>query len=358
MGRQLRLTGGLRNSGPRPRAGLGSIGYHLHRGRRSQGTLIMRAIFVEGGKASLKDVPAPVPAKDEVLIKVKLAGICGTDVEILHGYAGFQGIPGHEFVGTVVSGAPELVGQRVVAEINCVCGRCDMCHSGLSNHCRRRTVLGISGRPGAFAEYVTAPSRNCHIVPASISDEEATFIEPLAAAYQLTRQVKIEPRMNVAVLGTGRLGLLVAQVLAQSGCKLIAIGRNPKTLAFLDRKRVRTSALKDLTQFNDHDLVVDCTGSPDGLPLALRLVRPRGRIVLKTTCRSTTPVDLAPAVVNEVTILGSRCGSFGDALAALSQKQIEVASLITRQMPLAEGVRALELATDPEQIKVLLKVAE
>lgn len=318
----------------------------------------MRAMVVESGRVTVRDVPAPVPGKDEVLVKIHVAGICGTDLEILKGYAAFQGIPGHEFVGTVVGGSSELSGKRVVAEINCVCGRCDMCHSGLSTHCRRRTVLGISGRPGVFAEYVTVPARNCLEVPASVTDEEAVFVEPLAAAFQIIRQVKIEPRMNVAVLGTGRLGLLAAQVLAGTGCRLTAIGRNPKTLAFLDRKRIRSVAVADLAQFNDHDLVVDCTGSPDGLPLALRLVRPRGKIVLKTTCKTGAAVDLTPVVVDEITILGSRCGPFGDALAALAQKQIEVVSLITRRMPLADGPKALELAADPEHIKILLKVAE
>jgi threonine dehydrogenase-like Zn-dependent dehydrogenase len=318
----------------------------------------MRALVVESGKATVRDVPAPVPNKDELLIKVRLAGICGTDLEILRGYAGFEGIPGHEFVGTVTGGSPEWTGKRVVAEINCVCGRCDMCHSGLSNHCRRRTVLGVSGRPGAFAEHVAVPARNCHEVPGSITDEEAVFIEPLAAAFQITRQVKIEPKMSVAVLGTGRLGLLVAQVLAKTGCRLIAVGRNPMTLAYLDRKRIRAAAVADLAQFKDQDLVVECTGSPEGLPLALRLVRPRGKIVLKSTFRGGAPADLASAVIDEITILGSRCGTFGDALAALAQKQIEVASLITRRMPLDEAPRALELAGDPGQIKILLKVSE
>lgn len=318
----------------------------------------MRALVIESGKATVQDVPTPVPTKDELLIKVRLAGICGTDLEILRGYAGFQGIPGHEFVGTVAGGSSEWTGKRVVAEINCVCGRCDMCHSGLSSHCRRRTVLGVVGRPGVFAEFVAVPSRNCHEVPGAIGDEEAVFIEPLAAAFQITHQVKIEPKMSVAVLGTGRLGLLVSQVLAKTGCRLVAVGRNPKTLAYLDRKRIRSVAVADLTQFNDQDLVVDCTGSPDGLSLALRMVRPRGKIVLKTTIQGGTPVDLTSAVVDEITILGSRCGTFGDALAALAQKQIEVSSLITRRMPLADAPEALELAAAPEQIKILLKVSE
>jgi len=318
----------------------------------------MRAIVVEAGKAVVRDEPRPEPGDGEVLIKVRLAGICSTDLEILRGYGGFTGILGHEFVGTVAGGSARLDGKRVVGEINCVCGRCDMCTSGLANHCRRRTVVGISGRPGVFAEYVALPERNCMEVPESVSDEAAVFTEPLAAAYQVVHQVKIEPRMNVAVLGTGRLGLLVAQVLAQTGCRLIAIGRNPKTLGLLDRKGIRTAGLDDLPKKQDHDVVVECTGSPEGLGTALGLVRPRGTVVMKTTCQAAAQVDLTPLVVNEVTVLGSRCGPFGEALSALARKQIDVAGLVTRQLPLAEGVSALELAARPDQIKVLLKVGE
>lgn len=318
----------------------------------------MRALVVESGQALIRDEPRPEPAKGEALIKVRLAGICGTDLEILRGYSGFAGILGHEFVGTVAAGPAALTGKRVVGEINCVCGRCDMCASGLASHCRRRTVLGIAGRPGVFAEYVALPERNCLEVPRTVTDEEAVFTEPLAAAYQVTRQVKIEPRMTVAVLGTGRLGLLVAQLLAATGCKLTAIGRNPKTLGLLDRRRIRTVALHDLSQTHDHDLVVDCTGSADGLKIALDLVRPRGTIVLKTTCADRAAVDLTPVVLDEVTILGSRCGPFGEALDALARKQIEVTSMITQVLPLSEGPRALRLAAEPDHIKVLLKISE
>jgi len=317
----------------------------------------MRAIVVESGQAVLRDEPQPVPDKGEVLVKVHLAGICGSDLEILKGYGSFEGILGHEFVGSVVSGSSTLSGKRVVAEINCVCGRCDMCSAGLSNHCRRRTVLGISGRPGVFAEFVAVPERNCNEVPDSVGDEEAVFTEPLAAAYQIIRQVKIESRMNVAVVGTGRLGLLAAQVLALTGCRLIAVGRNKKTLAYLDRRRIRTVVVNEFSQFGDHDLVVDCTGSAEGLAFALKLARPRGKVVMKTTCSSKTDIDLTPLVVNEVTVLGSRCGPFGDALGALARKQIDVASMITCRMPLSEGVEALRLAADPEHIKILLKVS-
>lgn len=321
----------------------------------------MRAIVVDSGRVLVKDEPQPAPAPGEVLIKVRVAGICSTDLEIVNGYGGFSGILGHEFVGAVVSGSTVLANKRVVGEINCVCGKCDLCLSGLSNHCRRRTVMGIQGRPGCFAEFVTLPERNCIEVPESVADEQAVFTEPLAAAIQITRQVKIEPRMNIAVLGTGRLGLLVAQVLARTGCKLTAIGRNPATLTMMDKKRIRNSTVADLNQWNDFDVVVECTGSPEGLPLALKLVRPRGTIVMKTTCaphrlEAGATTDLTPLVVNEVSLIGSRCGPMRDALSMLARKEVDVASLITRQLPLAEGPSALSLAADPGQIKVILKV--
>lgn len=318
----------------------------------------MRAIVVEAGQAAVQELPQPSPASGEVLIKVHLAGICSTDLEILRGYASYSGILGHEFVGTVVGGSSRLADKRVVGEINCVCGRCDMCSSGLSRHCRRRTVVGINGRPGVFAEFVALPEQNCLEVPDSVSDEAAVFTEPLAAAYQVVQQVKIEPKMNVAVLGTGRLGLLVAQVLSQIGCRLIAVGRNPKTLGLLDRKGIRTAKVEDLQRKQDHDVVVDCTGSPDGLQMAMDLVRPRGTVVMKTTCVAAWKVDLTRLVVNEITVLGSRCGPFGEALSSLARKQIDVVGLVTRQMPLADGVAALALAGEPDQIKVLLKVGE
>jgi len=313
-------------------------------------------MVVHEGQATIRDMPDPVAAEGEAIIRVHLAGICATDLEILKGYAGFEGIAGHEFVGTVLRGSPKLLNKRVVGEINCVCGRCDLCQSGLSSHCRRRTVVGIQDRPGVFAEKVALPELNCHIVPDAVTDEEAVFAEPLAAAYQVIRQIKIEPRSQVSVLGTGRLGLLVAQVLAQTRCRLIAIGRNPKTLGLLDRKGIRTSTVDDAARKQDQDIVVDCTGSPDGLRLAMDLVRPRGTIVMKTTCTADATLDWTPLVVNEITLLGSRCGPFPEALAALARKQIDVTSMITRQLPLEEGPSALALAGQPNAIKVLLRI--
>lgn len=317
----------------------------------------MRAVVVHAGKVALRDVPQPIPAEGEVLIQIRLAGICSTDLEIIRGYADCSGTIGHEFVGTVTGGSAKLSGKRVVGEINCVCGKCDMCSSGLSFHCRRRTVLGIQGRPGCFAEFITLPEKNCLIVPDTVTDEEAVFTEPLAAAFQVLRQTKIEKRTQVAVIGTGRLGILVAQVLATTGCKLIAIGRNERTLALLDRRGIRTAMVGDTQLKQDFDLAVDCTGHPDGLSIAMGMVRPRGTILMKTTCKADHAVDLTPIVVNEITLLGNRCGPFNEALSALARKAVDVSSLVTRTMPIAEAIAALGLAEQADQIKVLLKVA-
>lgn len=316
----------------------------------------MLAAVIENKKITAREVPQPAPGPGEVLIAVKLAGICGTDLEIASGYADFSGVIGHEFVGIVAGGSKNLAGKRVVGDINCVCGKCDMCMGGLSSHCRRRTVLGIVGRSGAFAEFLTLPKRNCVEVPDSVSDEEAVFAEPLAAAIQVTRQVKLESRTNVAVLGTGRLGLLIAQVLATTGCKLTAIGRNQATLALLDRKRIRNLNVAEITNWAEFDVVVECTGSVEGLPLALRLVRPRGTVVMKTTCAEKAPVDLTDLVVNEVTLLGSRCGNMQDAVSLLAQKRIDVTSLVSRTTPLSDAPKAMALAAEKNTIKVLLKV--
>ncbi len=318
----------------------------------------MQALIVENGRADFRTVADPVPGEGEVLIKVRLAGICSTDLAIVQGYGGYSGILGHEFVGVVAAGSSRLAGKRVVGEINCVCGRCDLCQRGLSNHCRRRTVVGIAGRPGVFADAVCLPERNCHVIPDTVPDEEAVFTEPLAAAYQVLHQLKLESRTNVAVLGTGRLGLLVAMVLAKRGCRLTAIGRNSKTLDLLDRRGIRTQNSAGLEPRQDFDAVIECTGSAEGLPLAMALVRPRGTIVQKSTIAERQQLDMAPLVVNEITLLGSRCGPFGDALAALERRQFDLAGLVTRTMPLSAGVEALGLAASPDHIKILLKAGQ
>lgn len=318
----------------------------------------MRAVVFDGKAKFHREWPEPAMSKGEVLIQVRLAGICQTDLEILKGYSGFKGILGHEFVGVVVNGPKSLRGKRVVGEINCVCGQCDMCLKGLASHCRRRTVLGITGRDGAFADYVALPERNCYPLPDSVTNEEAVFAEPLAAAFQVLRQVPIDRHMRCTVIGTGRLGLLMSQVLAQTGCRLQVVGRNQRTLDYCEKKGITAFHVDNVIPKQDQDLIVECSGNEAGLATALQMIRPRGTIVLKSTSAGQWSIDLSPAVVNEVTILGSRCGPFSEAVNALARKQVDVLSLISRIMPLHKACEALEAAQDSSNIKVLLEVSK
>jgi threonine dehydrogenase-like Zn-dependent dehydrogenase len=231
-----------------------------------------------------------------------------------------------------------------------------MCQRGLANHCRRRTVLGIDGRDGVFADLVVVPVRNLHEVPDAVNDEQAVFVEPLAAAYQVIQQCPIEKRSRVAVVGPGRLGLLVAQVLRTTGCQLEVFGRSELKLSFCEKKGIRATPVSEAVVRSDRDVVVDCSGSPEGFELASRLVRPRGTLVLKSTYAAGKPMNLAPLVVNEITLVGSRCGPFPEAINALARREIDVESMVTRQLPLERGVEAFDLARDPRSIKVLLKV--
>lgn len=318
----------------------------------------MLALIYDNKLSLRKNVPEPDPPKGEALIRVTTAGICSTDLEITRGYMGFKGVLGHEFVGRVVRGSRQWEGKRVVGEISCVCQRCDMCRSGMSAHCRHRTVLGIQGRDGCLAELIALPERNLHEVPDSVADEEAVFAEPLAAAFQVIKQVRIEPRMRVAVLGSGRLGLLVAQVLAQVGCRLVVVGRNEHTLDFCEKRGIQTTTVDEFVPRKDHDVVVECTGSPAGLELAMQTVRPRGSIVVKSTYAANSTISLAPLVVDEVTLVGSRCGPIPDAIAALTRKQIDVVGMISRTLPLGKAMEAISLADEPNVIKILVKMAE
>ena len=315
----------------------------------------MRALVFDRTVRYQRNHADPEPQRAEALVRVRLAGICATDLELTHGYMGFTGVLGHEFVGTVEAGPKTWIGKRVVADINCVCGHCDMCQHGLSNHCRDRTVLGIQGRDGCFADFVAVPVRNLFEVPEAVSDEQAVFVEPLAAAIQVIKQCKIENRMRVAVLGSGRLGLLVAQVLRTTGCKLEVIGRNPDTLSFCEKKGIQSRFIQDVAPRADRDIVVECTGAPEGFNYATRLVRPRGTIVLKSTYAADAPLNLAVVVINEIAVLGSRCGPLPEAINTLARRQVDVVSMITKQFPLSRGVEAFEAAADPRHIKVLIK---
>jgi alcohol dehydrogenase len=322
----------------------------------------MRALVFEQTLSFRPRHSEPVPTQGDALLKVRQAGVCATDLEILKGYMGFQGVPGHEFVADVVSADnKELVGKRVVAEINIVCGKCDLCLSGLSNHCRNRSVLGILNHDGAFADFVRVPSINLHEVPKTVDDDAAVFVEPLAAACQILKQINVDSRGDgtrgrkwVTVLGDGRLGLLVAQVLRNANCPVRVIGRHPEKLALCEKWQIRSRPLADIVPRHDQDVVVDCTGSAAGFELAMQMVRPRGVIVLKSTVATGKPMNLAPLVIDEISVIGSRCGPFREAIRALAEKQVDVASLIHRRMRIEQGVEALELAGRPGVLKVLL----
>jgi threonine dehydrogenase-like Zn-dependent dehydrogenase len=317
----------------------------------------MRALVFDQSLSFQPRREEPAAGDGDTLIRVKQAGICATDIEITRGYMGFKGVLGHEFVGEVVSSPQkELVGERVVGEINCVCGRCDLCMSGLSSHCRQRTVLGILNHNGAFADLVRLPAANLHVVPRTVDDDEAVFVEPLAAAFQVLKQAPFDGRQWVTVLGDGRLGLLVAQVLRNAGCPVRVIGKHASKLAMCEKWQIRARPVSEIIARHDQDVVVDCTGSAGGFELAMQMVRPRGTIVLKSTVAAGKPLNLAPVVVDEITVIGSRCGPFREALRALAEKSVDVVSLIGRRMKLEQGVEAMEHAARPGVLKVLLAI--
>ncbi len=299
--------------------------------------------------------PVPVPPPGEVRVRPTLAGICSTDLEIMRGYARFEGIPGHEFVGVVdCAEDPELVGRRVVGEINAACGVCDICRSGLPTHCAQRSALGIRGRNGVLAEAFCLPAENLHLVPQDVPDEAALFTEPLAAACEILEQVHVRPNSRVIVLGDGKLGLLVAQVLALTGCDITAVGRHANKLALLARRGIPTQ-LGDRELEGSADLVVECTGRPEGFRAAQRLVRPTGTIVLKSTYHGSPEVDLARLVVEEVQVVGSRCGPFSAALRLLERGWVSVVELIEAEYALGDAIAAFEHAARPGALKVVVR---
>jgi threonine dehydrogenase-like Zn-dependent dehydrogenase len=315
----------------------------------------MRALVFDQTLSFRPRHPEPDAAGGDTLLRVRQAGICSTDLEITHGYMNFTGVLGHEFVADVVeSPSKELLGQRVVGEINIVCGRCDLCLSGLSNHCRNRTVLGIFKHDGAFADFVRLPAANLHILPKTLDDDAAVFVEPLAAAFQVLKQLKLDGRKWVTVLGDGRLGLLVAQVLRNAGCPVRVIGKHPEKLALCEKWQIRSRPLADIVPRHDQDVVVECTGSAAGFEMAMQMIRPRGTMVLKSTVAASKPMNLAPLAIDEITIIGSRCGPFREAIRALAEKQIDVASLIHRRLKLDNAIEAMDLAARPGILKVIL----
>jgi threonine dehydrogenase-like Zn-dependent dehydrogenase len=315
----------------------------------------MRAAVFDQALSFRPRHPEPPAGEGDTLVRVRQAGICATDLEITRGYMGFTGVLGHEFVGEVVqSPDKDLVGQRVVGEINIVCGRCDLCLSGLSAHCRNRSVLGIQNHNGAFADFLRLPAANLHVLPRGVEEDQAVFAEPLAAAFQVLKQIQLDQRQWVTVLGDGRLGLLVAQVLRNAGSPVRVIGKHPEKLALCEKWSIRSRPLDDIIPRHDQDVVVDCTGSAAGFELAMQMVRPRGAIVLKSTAAAGKALNLAPLVIDEIQVLGSRCGPFREALRALAEKSVDVTSLIFRRMKLEQAVEAFALAGRPGVLKVLL----
>ena len=313
----------------------------------------MRAIVLERDEVQVDAVrPTPAPGADEVIVRVTRAGVCETDLQLIKGYMGFRGVLGHEFVGVAESGP--YAGRRVVGEINCACWRCDTCRSGLPTHCPNRTVLGILNHDGAFADLMAVPQRNLHLVPDSIPDDIAVFTEPVAAAFQIPAQLSIARTARIVVLGDGRLGNLCAQVLASIADDVLVVGKHPEKLALLDAIGVKTALLSDELPRRAADIVVECTGSESGLPTALSLVRPRGTIVLKTTVAGTQTLAWAPFVIDEVTLVGSRCGPFDRALEALEHGLVDVEPLIADRFNLSNGLMALQRAQQKGVLKVLL----
>lgn len=313
----------------------------------------MRALLFDTELRFAADYPAPVLQSGEALIRPHLVGICNTDIEITRGYMHFQGVLGHEFVGTVVACADESwVGQRVVGEINAACGQCAVCARGERSQCPNRTTLGIDRRDGAMAELFSLPAACLHAVPSAVSDDAAVFTEPLAAALQILEQTHLRPTDRVAVIGDGKLGLLIAQVLRLPGCDVTLIGRHPRRWGMLRERGVATLAADDAA--GRFDVVVDCTGQPSGLLTARTLLRPRGRLVLKSTFAGESPLNLSMLVVDEMTVVGSRCGPFAPALRLLEHGLVRTEPLIAERFALEDGLRAFDAARG--QLKIVLEV--
>lgn len=306
----------------------------------------MRGLWLEQQRLRLReDLPQPDPPAGEVLVRVLLAGICTTDIELTRGYYPYAGVPGHEFVGLVD-------GQRVVGEINASCGRCEPCRNGRRTHCDSRSVLGIIGRNGAFAEYLTLPAANLHPVPDAVATEEAVFAEPLAAALEIQEQVKIGRDDRVLVVGDGKLGQLIAQTLALTGCKLVVAGRHRSKLALLERRGIATA---ERTAPRSFDVAVECTGDPAGFAIARSALRARGTLVMKSTYAGELTFNASSLVVDEITLIGSRCGPFEPALRLLEEGAVDVKPLVQATYALDDGLAAFEHAQRTGVLKVLVR---
>lgn len=313
----------------------------------------MRALVWDGTSLRVGEIPEPEAGDGWATVRMRRAGVCRTDLEIVRGYMGFRGVLGHELVGVVEGGPTEWLGRRVVVEINFACGACSACARGLGRHCPTRTVMGILGADGAMAERVRVPVANLHAIPDSVDDDTAVFAEPLAAAFEIVEQIHVTPDLSATVLGDGKLGLLVAQVLHQAGARVLVVGKHEDKLAIARRRGIRTS-LSSSWSGDAADLVVEATGSKAGFAAALGATRPRGKLVLKSTIAEGIELHLAPIVINEIQIVGSRCGSFPPALAALATGSVDVASLVSARFPLSAAAEAVRRAAEPGICKVMV----
>jgi threonine dehydrogenase-like Zn-dependent dehydrogenase len=313
----------------------------------------MRALVFDRKLEFRTDYPNPVASLGESIVRVSTAGICGTDLEIARGYMQYRGVPGHEFCGRVIeSQNPALRGKRVVGEINAGCGRCAACLNGFARHCPNRTVLGILSRDGAFAEFLSLPDVNLIPIPGSITDDAAVFVEPLAAAYEIFDQAHLARNQTIAVLGDGRLGALVAMVLKGEKYLPLVAGHHQEKLARLAELGLQTAEESSLRE--KFDVVIECSGSQSGFRRAIELVRPRGTIILKSTAAASAELNLAPIVVNEITVIGSRCGRFQPALDAMATEKIDPRPLIDGTFALEDGIAAFEAASNPLNFKIFL----
>lgn len=319
----------------------------------------MRAVVFDNGLKLDKNYAKPSPQKGEALIKVNTIGICNTDYEITKGYMGYKGVLGHEFTGVVEeinADDKSLLNKRVVGEINCGCGECEWCNQGLERHCPNRSTLGIWQREGCFAEYVCLPVKNLLEIPENVSDEEAVFTEPLAAALEILEQIHIPPYKKIAVLGDGKLGLMIALALNAAGLDLILIGKHENKLEIAKKQGVKTKLLSDVEIKKEYDFVVEATGSISGFETSLALTKPRGTLILKSTIAASKEFNFAPVVVDEITIVGSRCGQFAPALRLLESGRIDVKPLISDIFELNESIAAFERNKEKSSIKVIVKV--
>jgi threonine dehydrogenase-like Zn-dependent dehydrogenase len=314
----------------------------------------MNALWLEDNKISIREIPQP-RKPDETLIKIRKAGICSTDLELVKGYYPYTGVIGHEFVGDVIEAEdPSWIGQRVVGEINVTCNQCEQCLNGRPTHCEHRTVLGIVNRDGTFAEYTQLPIANLHRVPVSVPDEMAVFTEPLAAALELQDQVQIKPTDRVLLVGAGRLGQLIAQSLALTGCNLRVVARHARQQELLKARGIKIISEQDIQPWR-WDIVVEATGSPSGFALARKAIRPRGTMVLKSTYKGDMSVNFSSIVVDEIQLVGSRCGPFEPALRLMESRQVDPSVLIADEFKLSDALKAFERAAEAGVLKVLVE---